>query len=48
MLFEVLVQGAEGRRDGEIDVKKGAESEKDCSDRGNRSLNSDEIIQFVS
>lgn len=39
---------SEGRRDGEIDVKKRAESEKDCSDRGNTSLNSDEIIQFVS
>lgn len=34
-------------RDREIDVKR-AESEKDCSGRGNRGLNSDEIIQFVS
>lgn len=37
-----------GERDGEIDVKRRAESEKDCSGRGNRGLNSDEIIQFVS
>ena len=33
---------------GEIHVKGRAESEKDCSGRGNRGLNSDEIIQFVS
>lgn len=52
MLFEVLALGAErerrGESDGEIDVKRRAESEKDCSGRGNRGLNSDEIIQFVS
>ena len=56
MLFEVLALGAERKRgeqrgrdrDREIDVKRRAESEKDCSGRGNRGLNSDEIIQFVS
>lgn len=37
-----------GDGDGEIDVKRRAESEKDCSGRGNRGLNSDEIIPFVS
>lgn len=34
--------------DRKLDVKRRAESEKDCSGRGNRGLNSDEIIQFVS
>lgn len=56
MLFEVLALRAEGERekrgerdgDREIHVKGRAESEKDCSGRGNRGLNSDEIIQFVS
>lgn len=28
-------------------LKRREESEKDCSGRGNRALNSDEIIQFV-
>lgn len=35
------------QRDTEIDVKRREESEKDCSGKGNRGLNSDEIIQFV-
>lgn len=40
----------EGRGDGdrEIDVKRRAGSEKGCCGRGNRGLNSDEIIPFVS
>lgn len=37
-----------GDGDRETDVKKRAENKKDCSGRGNRGLNSDEIIQFVS
>lgn len=53
MLFEVLAPGAEreseGRGDGdrEIDVKRRAGSKKGCSGKGNRGLNSDEIIPFV-
>lgn len=42
------LQRKTGEEDREIDVKRGAESEKDCSGRGNRGSNSDEIIQFVS
>ncbi len=38
----------DSEREIEIDVKRRAESEKDCSGRGNGGLNSDEIIQFVS
>lgn len=40
--------GRQTESDREIDVKGKAESEKDCSGRGNRGLNSDEIIQFAS
>lgn len=45
-VFNHAVWGPGAER--EIDVKGRAESEKDCSGRGNRGLNSDEIIQFVS
>lgn len=54
MLFEVLALGAARERaseggdgDGEIDVKRRAGSTEGCSGRGNRGLNSDEIIPFV-
>lgn len=37
----------ERERATEIDVKWREETEKDCSGKGNRGLNSDEIIQHV-
>lgn len=43
-----LGAGSRGKKRWRDRRKEGAESGKDCSDRGNRSLNSDEIIQFVS